>query len=507
MELGLTGKRVLLTGGTRGIGRAPARALAAEGMSVIACHRSAGEAATSLASRLKELGDGNEVVRADVTDQGEVTRLMERARIAFGGLDVLVNNVGVDGMVPFGELAEPEWHRVLDHNVTAAYLVTRASLDLLSDGASVINIGSSVALRGRVNGVQGCPDRHDPGAVQGAGAAADPGQHDLPRPHRDGTGGRPAACGRGANRRHDGAGSDRPARGRRERGRLPCRGRLHLHLRRHDQRRRRCLMARGVTVIGLGSMGSGMAAALVAAGLPVTVFNRTSAKAEPLVKAGASFASSAGAACDGAEVVLLSLSDESAVDDVLFGEAVERIKPGAVVIDASTVSPTFARNTELRLRASGIARVEACVLGNPQMALAGRLRVFAAGRQSDVDGVRDVLSALSQEIRYLGPTGRASTLKLAFNLLLGVQVAGLAEAVAFAEGAGLGRDLLLDAIDNSGWQSPVLSFRTGFMRYRKYSPAGFRATLMRKDLTLASEQARADGVELPLVDAAVARYD
>jgi len=266
-------------------------------------------------------------------------------------------------------------------------------------------------------------------------------------------------------------------------------------------------MARRVTVIGLGSMGSGMAAALVAAGQPITVFNRTAAKAEPLVKAGATPAASVGEACDGAEVVLLGLADESAVDNVLFAEAVGRLKPGAVVIDTSTVSPTFARNTELRLAASGVARVEACVLGNPQMALAGRLRVFAAGRESDVDDVRDVLSKLSQEVRYLGPTGRASALKLAFNLLLGVQVAGLAEAVAFAEGAGLGRDLLLDAIDNSGWQSPVLSFRTGFMRHRKYSPAGFRATLMRKDLTLASEQARADGVELPLVDAAVARYD
>jgi len=266
-------------------------------------------------------------------------------------------------------------------------------------------------------------------------------------------------------------------------------------------------MARRVTVIGLGSMGSGMAAALVAAGQPITVFNRTAAKAEPLVKAGATLAASVGEACAGAEVVLLGLADESAVDNVLFGEAVGRLKPGAVVIDTSTVSPTFARNTELRLAASGVARVEACVLGNPQMALAGRLRVFAAGRESDVDDVRDVLSKLSQEIRYLGPTGRASALKLAFNLLLGVQVAGLAEAVAFAEGAGLGRDLLLDAIDNSGWQSPVLSFRTGFMRHRKYSPAGFRATLMRKDLTLASEQARADGVELPLVDAAVERYD
>ena len=266
-------------------------------------------------------------------------------------------------------------------------------------------------------------------------------------------------------------------------------------------------MARRVAVIGLGSMGSGMAAALVAAGQPITVFNRTAAKAEPLVKAGATLAASVGEACDGTEVVLLGLADESAVDDVLFGEAVGRLKPGTVVIDTSTVSPTFARNTDLRLAASGVARVEACVLGNPQMALAGRLRVFAAGNQSDVDDVRDVLSTLSQEVRYLGPTGRASALKLAFNLLLGVQVAGLAEAVAFAEGAGLGRDLLLDAIDNSGWQSPVLSFRAGFMRHRKYEPAGFRATLMRKDLTLASEQARADGVELPLVDAAGQRYD
>ena len=153
MELGLTGKRVLLTGGTRGIGRATALAFAAEGASVIVCHKSVGEPATNLATRLKELGDGHEVVRADVTSQAEVTRLMDRVRGTVGGLDVLVNNVGVDGMVPFGDLAEPEWHRVIDHNVTAAYLVTHAALGLLADDASVINVGSSVALRGRVNGV------------------------------------------------------------------------------------------------------------------------------------------------------------------------------------------------------------------------------------------------------------------------------------------------------------------------------------------------------------------
>ena len=153
MDLGLTGKRVLLTGGTRGIGRATALALAAEGASVVVCHHSNAEAAASLSLRLKELGDGNEVVQADVTDQADVTRLLEHVGTALGGLDVVVNNVGVDGFVPFGDLAEDEWHRVLDHNVTTAYLVTRAALGLLSDGASVINVGSSVALRGRVNGV------------------------------------------------------------------------------------------------------------------------------------------------------------------------------------------------------------------------------------------------------------------------------------------------------------------------------------------------------------------
>ena len=153
MELGLSGKRVLLTGGTRGIGRATALALAAEGASVTVCHHSESEASASLALRLKELGDNNEVVRADVTDQAAVTQLVERVASSLGGLDVLVNNLGVDGFVPFEGLEEDEWHRVLDHNVTSAYLVTRAALRLLSDGASVINVGSSVALRGRVNGV------------------------------------------------------------------------------------------------------------------------------------------------------------------------------------------------------------------------------------------------------------------------------------------------------------------------------------------------------------------
>ncbi|MCQ4084260.1 SDR family oxidoreductase [Streptomyces sp. RB6PN25] len=153
MDQGLSGKRVLVTGGTKGIGRATVLAFARAGARVAVVSRSAGEAADSLRRELKETGADHVLLQADVTDAAQVATVADSCREEFGGLDVLVNNVGVDGQVWFSELPEAEWHRVVDHNVTAAYLVTQAMLGLLVDGASVINIGSSVGLRGRVRGV------------------------------------------------------------------------------------------------------------------------------------------------------------------------------------------------------------------------------------------------------------------------------------------------------------------------------------------------------------------
>lgn len=266
------------------------------------------------------------------------------------------------------------------------------------------------------------------------------------------------------------------------------------------------MAGRQLGVVGLGGMGSGITHALLDAGFAVTVYNRTAAKTVPLQRAGARVAESPGAVGATSDVLLLSLSDESGVEEVLFGDLGDRLRPGTTVVDTSTVSPSYAHTTSIRLAASGIRRVEACVVGNPQMARAGQLRVFAAGAQSDVDDVGDVLRAISQEVRYLGPTGRASVLKLAFNLLLGVQTAGLAEAVAFVEHAGMDRELLLAALDNSGWRSPVLGFRAEFMQRRSYEPAGFRSTLMHKDLRLVQEEAAAYGVDLPLTGCTVERF-
>ena len=153
MDQGLKDKRVLVTGGSRGIGRVIVLAFARAGGQVVTCHRVGSEAAETLARDLKEFGEVHRVVQADVTRSEDVAHLVETCQQVLGGLDVLVNNVGVDGQVMFGELAEQEWHRVIDHNVTAAYLVSQAALRLLTDGASVVNVGSSVALRGRASGV------------------------------------------------------------------------------------------------------------------------------------------------------------------------------------------------------------------------------------------------------------------------------------------------------------------------------------------------------------------
>jgi len=264
---------------------------------------------------------------------------------------------------------------------------------------------------------------------------------------------------------------------------------------------------KSVAVVGLGGMGGGIARALLRAGFEVSVHNRTAAKADALVAEGATPAASAADAGAESDVVVLSLADEAAVDEVLFGEVIWRLRPGTVVIDTTTVSPSYAKNTAVRLAASGVERLEACVVGNPDMAAAGKLRIFTSGDAATVDRVKPVLSELSQELRHLGPPGSASALKLALNLILGVQTAGLAEAASFAEASGLDRGLLLDVVLNSGWRSPVLGFRAEFMKSRVYQPAGFRSVLMQKDLDLVLQQAGAYGLDLPLTSQAAGKYE
>ncbi len=167
--LGLAGKHALVTGGTRGLGRAVVRLFAAAGMNVITCSRNGSEDAAALARELA--GHGGEhhrppadeaersprssgrnqqvhVVRADVTRPADVDRLVGECETRFGTLDVLVNNVGVTSHVPVAQLPVAEWQRVLDTNLTATYLVTQRALPLLREGSSIVCVGTAAATRG-----------------------------------------------------------------------------------------------------------------------------------------------------------------------------------------------------------------------------------------------------------------------------------------------------------------------------------------------------------------------
>lgn len=149
MDLELDGKRVLVTGGTRGIGRETVLAFARAGARVVTANRGLGDDADSLAVELKGLGDGHRVIAADVTDPAGVATVIDTCREALGGLDVVVNNVGIDARGKFGELPVEEWQRVINTNLTSCFLMTQGALGLLADNGSIVNIGAAAALRGR----------------------------------------------------------------------------------------------------------------------------------------------------------------------------------------------------------------------------------------------------------------------------------------------------------------------------------------------------------------------
>ncbi|WP_217235993.1 SDR family NAD(P)-dependent oxidoreductase [Streptomyces sp. AC555_RSS877] len=148
MELALHGRKLLITGGTRGIGRGLVLAAARSGADVVTCYRQESEAVDTLTAALKETAGDHHVLRADVGDTAEVDRLVGETKDRFGRLDGIVNNAGLISHIPFAELPAEEWSRILDTNLTAAYRIIQQALPLLGAGSSVVNIGSRGAAAG-----------------------------------------------------------------------------------------------------------------------------------------------------------------------------------------------------------------------------------------------------------------------------------------------------------------------------------------------------------------------
>jgi 3-oxoacyl-[acyl-carrier protein] reductase len=148
MPLTSSSKHVVVTGGSRGIGRATVLAFAREGAAVSSCYGHQSEASDTLTKELADMGVRHLLVQADVSDETAVRAFISQAHERFGSIDVLVNNAGVVSHHRMADLETSEWHRVLETNLTGMYLTTRAALPLLAHHASIVNVTSAVAMRG-----------------------------------------------------------------------------------------------------------------------------------------------------------------------------------------------------------------------------------------------------------------------------------------------------------------------------------------------------------------------
>ena len=261
-----------------------------------------------------------------------------------------------------------------------------------------------------------------------------------------------------------------------------------------------------IAFIGLGVMGAGMASRLAENGHDITVYNRTRSKADEVGELGAKVADTPADAAKDADVVMISLADQNVVSKVVFDEGgiFETLGQGSYVLDMSTVTPEFARELNGRAREAGYKHLDTCVLGNPMHARQGELRVMAGGDEADFKAVEPLLSAVGKEVTYLGEAGMGATMKLVLNMLMGVQMPALAEAVVLGERAGLDRKDILEMISKSGYSSPVMSFRCAIMEQRNFDFAAFKLGLMQKDMMLVLSESQKLDVPMPVSESAYA---
>jgi len=267
-------------------------------------------------------------------------------------------------------------------------------------------------------------------------------------------------------------------------------------------------MGKKVAVLGLGTMGSGMAQNLLKAGHTVTVYNRTPAKAETLRTAGARVAAAPAEAARDAEFVIAMLADDQASRDVWFGSdgALQAARPDAILIDSSTVSPAWVSELATAAKQRGLEFLDAPVTGSRMQAAAGQLSFLVGGSDAGVAEATPVLQAMSKEIVHVGPVGSGAKLKLINNFLCGVQIASLAEGLTWIERSGLDRDKALAVLKGGAPGSPLLGAISARMESKNYE-VNFLLRLMAKDLSYAETEAADEGVELSTAHVARELFD
>ncbi|OKI11931.1 oxidoreductase [Streptomyces sp. CB03911] len=252
-----------------------------------------------------------------------------------------------------------------------------------------------------------------------------------------------------------------------------------------------------VGFVGLGAMGRGMAASLLAAGHPVRVWNRSPGPVEELVAKGATAAAGLAEVYD-SEAVVSMLPDDRTVEALLLDGALLAGARAGVHVNMATVSVALAERATALHAEHGIGYVAAPVLGRPGVAAAGELNVLAAGEAAQLERVGPLLAAMGRRTWHFGDRPvQANTAKISANFLLACAIESMAEACSLAEANGVRPTDLVEMLTGTLFPGPVYSGYGSMVAERRYEPAGFRLPLGLKDVGLALSAGEARNVPLP----------
>lgn len=253
-----------------------------------------------------------------------------------------------------------------------------------------------------------------------------------------------------------------------------------------------------VGFIGLGIMGRGMAANLLRAGFPLTVWNRTRERTEPLAAAGATVAASPAELAAASDIVITCVSDTPDVEKVILGPqgVIHGIRPGSLVIDMSTISPEATRTIAATLAERGVDMLDAPTSGGSEGAAQGTLNIMVGGQAAALQRAMPVLQAMGKRITHVGPHGAGQTVKLVNQVLVVGNCLAMCEALLLAEAGGVDLERTLEAVSGGAAGSWMLSQRGPQILARDWRP-GFTVALQQKDLRLVLEAADQQGVPLP----------
>ena len=250
--------------------------------------------------------------------------------------------------------------------------------------------------------------------------------------------------------------------------------------------------------VGLGVMGSRMVQRLLDAGHTITGYNRTQSKAQWLLDLGMQWGHTPGAVAQAADVVFTMVANTAALQAVTGGAdgILAGLRPGAIFVDMSTVSPAASRALAAQAAATGAHMLDAPVSGSVITLEQGKLSIMVGGERAAYERVQSILQDIGPKVTYVGANGLAIGMKIATNLSLAVQMLAFSEGVLLAEKSGIARETAVEVLLHSVIASPMVQYRGPFVLGMP-EEAWFDVNMMQKDLLLALEMGRELDVPLP----------